>query len=241
MTALVAEGVEKRFVSAEGALTIRIERLTVEPGQAALLLGASGSGKSTALALVGGVMAPSVAERLEVATPDGVVDVGAAWRAGSDRELRALHARDVGFVLQTGGLIPFLTLRENIAEAARLADLAGGARRVRPVEEVADLLGIGAALDLMPRQASVGQRQRAALARAVVHGPAILLADEPSAALDFANADAADRLILDCVERFGVAALIATHRPDRPHWRDTPRADHRVEAGQKGPVSVFTL
>lgn len=230
------------FPRREDQLTIAVERFTARAGEAILLQGESGSGKSTALAMIGGVLPPGKTADLNVMTRGGTVSISDMWRTKAISGLRRMHARDIGFVLQTGGLLPYLSMRQNIEEALHLAELAGGARHPRPVEEIGELLGLDAdVLAMRPADASVGQRQRVAVARAIVHGPSILLADEPSASLDFANADAVDQLILECTQTFGMVALVATHRPDRPHWRGVPRMTHRLERGSVGPLSVFTL
>lgn len=237
--AVSAEAVEMTFAQGGGHLTLRLEGLELSAGGIALLVGESGSGKSTILAMLGAALRPTRAARLELCGRTARLSTLEAWRQRDEGALQRFRARELGFVLQTGGLLPWLSLRRNIAETAMLSSLAGGAPPPGRGEEIAVRLGVGHVLDRRPRDVSVGQRQRAAVARAMAHGPSLLLADEPTAALDGANADAVDRLMIEMARDYGMAAVIATHRPDRPHWRDLPRLTQRLSSGPEGVVSVF--
>ena len=237
---LRAEQVEKQFRRDDDRFTIRLASLTLMPGDIVVLEGFSGSGKSTVLSLVGGAIQPTSAARLQLGTAEGTVSLTDAWQRGDQRQIVALHARDIGFVLQTGGLIPYLTIRQNLAETLRLAELNGGSRGRRNVGDLASVLSISEILDRLPGDVSVGQRQRAAFARAIVHQPALVLADEPTAALDAANADAVVRVLVDCARRLNMSAIVATHRVDGPHWAGMPRLRNCLTQGPHGPVSVFS-
>ncbi len=134
-----------------------------------------------------------------------VPDALALWRADRGDALAALRARTVGFVPQTGALLPFLSLRENIVLPQRILGRPDPAR----VATLAERLGIAAILDRMPAAVSVGQRQRAAVARALAHRPSVILADEPTASVHPAQAVE----ILDLLTRTAaedVAALVIT-------------------------------
>lgn len=237
--ALRARGLQKTFRHERGRLAIIVDRFELRRGAQALMTGPSGSGKSTALGLLGGAIRPSAAERLAVAVSGRMVETDPL--AGDTRALERLRARQIAYVAQTGALLSFLTLRQNIAEAVRLADLAGGAAPRASVDELADLLQVRDALDRLPAQTSVGQRQRAAIARALAHGPSVVFADEPTAALDAENAALADRLLAETAEKFGAAVVVATHRVDAPQWRDAQRVHHSQEIDAKGVVSRFAL
>jgi len=165
--------------------------------------GPSGAGKSTLLNALGGLL-PAASGR--------VVVEGHDLHALSDEERAELRLRAVGFVLQSSGLVPELSLRENIALPLELA----GARRkdVRArVTELVEQLGLTACAHRRPGEVSGGQAQRAAVARAVVARPAVVLADEPTGALDSANRDVVLDLLLDQVARSGSLLVLVTHDP----------------------------
>ena len=134
-------------------------------------------------------------------------DIAAAWQTGDVDRLADLRSRHIGYVLQHGGLLPYLSIRENINLSRRL--LHG------PGEDVAELwaerLGIAAQLDKRPAELSVGQRQRVAIARALAHDPTVLIADEPTAAIDPLNAERIMGLMVGLVDELGVTLVIASH------------------------------
>jgi putative ABC transport system ATP-binding protein len=127
--------------------------------------------------------------------------------AGSS-DISTLRRKHLGYVLQSGGLLEFLTVRENIALPARLnciKDISSS------VMSIAVELGIEGLLNCKPRQLSGGQRQRAAIARALVHQPAIVLADEPTSALDRFRAVALVQMLQKCCSDHGAALVMVTH------------------------------
>ncbi len=169
------------------------------PGEVAALIGPSGSGKSTLLMLIAGLLELQTG-RIEIAGEARSTAGGAA----SDRQ----RSRLVGMVLQSFQLLPQLTVLENLAAAQFLAR--------HPVDRSAALaaltaLGIAALADERPHSLSRGQVQRAAIARAVVNQPNLLLADEPTSSLDDDAADVALDLLIGESRRRGAALLIATH------------------------------
>jgi putative ABC transport system ATP-binding protein len=138
-------------------------------------------------------------------------------------------------VLQTGGLLPFLTARENIALSCRLlgTDPAG------IIERLAERLGIAAQLDKHPGQLSVGERQRVAIARAMAHRPSVLLADEPTASVDPVNAAAILDLLLELVRQAGVTAVIASHDWHPERIPGVQVLGHRIERDGETTRSLF--
>ena len=205
---------------------LEVPELRLERGQVLLLAGESGSGKSTLLNLLAGCLAPDRAAVMRFAA----VDLADLWARRQGDALARLRARAIGYVLQTGGLLPYLTVRANIALPAELA----GRLDADHLAALAGRLGISHRLDVKPAALSVGERQRVAIARALAHRPAVLLADEPTAALDPPNADRVFALLLDLVDRTGATAIIASH--DWQRLAATGRAMIRHEIGTEGPV-----
>jgi putative ABC transport system ATP-binding protein len=208
MPVVELEGVERRW--GDGGLLVAIESLHLVPGEAAALVGPSGCGKSTCLDLLAFTLRPDRARRFVVTACDGQIhDVAASW-AGHSGGLLRLRAREIGYVLQTGALLPYLSGFENTMLSRRLLGLDGEG----------DLPGLFAALEIAavvhrrPAQLSVGERQRVAVARALAHGPRLLLADEPTAALDPYQAEKTFALLVSLARDRGCAVLIATHDPE---------------------------
>jgi putative ABC transport system ATP-binding protein len=121
--------------------------------------------------------------------------------------LGRLRSRHIGYVLQHGGLLPYLTVRKNIELSRRLLGLPIGSF----AEQLAAKLGIAGQLDKLPSALSVGQRQRAAIARALAHEPSIVIADEPTAAIDPLNSRRIMDLFIGLVNELGVTLILATH------------------------------
>lgn len=188
-----------------GGVELRFDDVDLPQGGVLLLRGASGSGKSTWLALAAALLAPSAGE-ITVAgqsmTTLGKV-AGDAWRA-----------RTIGFLPQKLHLSPALTVHGNLAMAQWAAGQAQDDVRIR---EALAALGVDELASRKPAQLSGGQAQRVALARAVLLQPKVILADEPTASLDDAAARQALALLQAAAQRHGATLVIATH-------------DHRVEA-----------
>ena len=174
--------------------------LSVEPGSMVAVMGPSGSGKSTLLTIAGS---------LEEAT-SGEVLIGGARLAGMSRGAKArLRRRTIGYVFQDFNLLPGLTAAENVALPLELDGVP--ARRARAVGlRALDDLGLSKRASSYPDELSGGERQRVAIARAVTGERRLLLADEPSGALDSANGEAVIGLIRAACGR-GVAAVVVTH------------------------------
>ncbi|MGW7659710.1 ABC transporter ATP-binding protein [Streptomyces sp. NPDC054756] len=195
-----AEGVDLAY-GAEPV--VRGARLSVARGEVAAVTGASGSGKSSLLYCLAGVLAPTRGRvRFEGRT---LGDLG-------DDEISALRRERFGFVFQYGELLPELTVEENTALPLRLAG-----QRKRPAlaaaGEVLERLGLGDLRERRPSQVSGGQSQRVAVARALVHRPAVVFADEPTGSLDSANGSAVLKEFLGLARSQGTAVVLVTHDP----------------------------
>lgn len=193
---------------------LRLDDWSVAQGEHWLILGPSGSGKTTLLHILAGILAPS----------EGSVAI-----AGQDldklpaSELDRFRGRHIGIVFQRLHLIPSLTVLDNLLLAQYLAGAAQDANRARVL---LTSLGLGDKAHSRPHALSFGQSQRAAVARAVVNKPRLILADEPTSNLDDANAAAALDLLLQQAGACNATLVIATH--DR---RIRQRFDHRIVLG----------
>jgi putative ABC transport system ATP-binding protein len=183
--------------------------LTVEPGALVAIMGPSGSGKSTMLTIAGSLEDPT----------SGEVFVGGQALSGMSRNERArLRRRSIGFVFQNFNLLPGLTAAENVSLPLELDGLAARTARkagLRALEE----LGLADRAARFPDELSGGERQRVAIARAVVGERRLLLADEPSGALDSVNAEAVMRLVRTAC-RGDVAGVVVTHDAQLASWAD---------------------
>jgi putative ABC transport system ATP-binding protein len=183
--------------------------LEVRAGELVAVMGPSGSGKSTLLNLAGG---------LDEAT-SGEVHVGAANLRGLSRDgLAALRRRVVGYVFQDYNLIPALTAAENVALPRELDGVRVKAARAEALAALAEV-GLGDVADQFPDELSGGQRQRVAVARALIGPRRIVLADEPTGALDSAAGDAVLQLLRARCDA-GAAGLLVTHDPRQAAWAD---------------------
>jgi putative ABC transport system ATP-binding protein len=199
------------------------------------LIGESGSGKSTLLELLAMILKPSACGEFLFAPSTGSAhDIGGLWLAGAADQLGALRSRHIGYILQYGGLLPYLSVRENIELSRRLLDLPIG-------DHAADLarrLGIEAQLDKLPDALSVGQRQRVAIARALAHEPKIILADEPTAALDPANSERIFALLVELADALGVTLIAATHAHALAQRAGLTLVEHRASAVAERATTV---
>jgi putative ABC transport system ATP-binding protein len=196
---LEVRGLAKRFAPG-GALFEGVD-LDVRRGEWVAVVGESGSGKSTLLNIVAGLDRPD----------SGVVRVdGQPLDFGDDDRLALWRRAHVGFVFQSFHLLPYLSVLENVALPLALLGV-GSAERSSRARAALESLGLGALAPRRPGTLSGGEMQRAAIARALVHAPRLLLADEPTGNLDETNAGAVLQCLGDAAKRAGAAALMVTH------------------------------
>jgi putative ABC transport system ATP-binding protein len=202
MEALRAEHIDKRYLQGETDVwALRDVDLTLGAGQIVALLGPSGAGKSTLIKVLGLVTRADGGdlwmngERV-VTHGEPVADVG---------ELRRSH---IGFVFQKANLIPFLNARRNVEIACEIGERY--APRARAME-LLDYLGVGRRSGAYPNTLSGGEQQRVAIARALANGPSLILADEPTAALDKERGRAVMDLLGRVAHEQGTAVVVVTH------------------------------
>ena len=173
----------------------------IHEGEFVALVGPSGSGKSTLLHLLGGLDKPTSGE---------IVVGGKNVSSMNDRQLSKFRNQTIGFVFQSFYLQPFLTLRRNI-EVASMPQRMGRAERKLRIESLARQVGLYDRLSHRPHELSGGQIQRAAITRALLNRPAIILADEPTGNLDSANSRDIISLFQQIREQYHTTIVIATH------------------------------
>ncbi len=227
--------VERRYRSEDGEFILLIAALDVAPGECVSVLGPSGSGKSTLLDLLALLAAPERAGTFTFTVSGRSHDVASLWQHGRRGALTGLRARHVGYVLQTGGLLPYLTVRGNILLTRRLLRLPGDG----PLLALAERLELRHLLGRTPGQLSVGQRQRVAVARALAHNPGLLLADEPTAALDTTLAGTVVDALLDASALVGAALVLVTH--DESLAARLPGRTLRCRPSRDGRVASATV
>ncbi len=177
--------------------------LTVEQGEMVWLTGPSGSGKTTLLTLIGALRAVQSGE-CRVLDQD---------LANATEAARVALRRRIGFIFQSHNLLGFLTVRQNVAMALELHPGLTERQRLARADWMLVEVGLGDRGDDRPDRLSGGQRQRVAVARALVGGPGLILADEPTAALDRQSGAEVVRLLRDLAKGQGVPILLVTHDP----------------------------
>lgn len=189
------------------AFEVELGSLDLDAGEVIAIVGPSGCGKSTLLEAIGLLLAPRSVTRLSLGSLDLTGDLQCTAGVREKRWAR-LRQHKLGFVPQSGGLLPFLNVRDNIELPRRLVGLKG---RDALLEQVIERLRLGGLLERMPAQLSIGERQRVSFVRAIAHHPSLLLADEPTAALDPILAKELFALIVEIAREFQIGALIVTH------------------------------
>jgi len=220
--------------SGQSTFELHVPKLDIARGEMIALVGSSGCGKSTLLDILSMIALPVQAGHFRF-SPPGVdaTDVGALLgRPGIHDRLAAIRKRWMGYVLQTGGLLSFLSVEANIGVSRRLL----GLRDQGEVKAIAAELQIDEHLQKRPEELSVGQRQRVAIARALAHQPALVIADEPTAALDPRNADRVMELFLQQVEKRGATLIVASHDLDRVARFGLRRLAHGLEEPGQGVI-----
>ncbi len=207
-----------------GAFSLHIGELYVQKGELVALVGASGCGKSTALDLLSTALCPDVSTDISLANEhdsmflfsphETPVDILQYWKKKQLTKLAHLRRKYIGYVLQTGGLLPFLSGYDNIALTCfAAASPTLSASSDSAIRSLAQKLDIKHLLFKKPAQMSVGERQRFAIARALVHEPRLILADEPVASLDPYNAELVLNLLVNTAKEKNISVVMVSHAP----------------------------
>jgi|SRR5215469_12298961 len=209
--------------------------LSVDEGAMVAVMGPSGSGKSTLLTIAGSLEEPTAGE---------VRVRGGQLAVLSRNEKARLRRRTIGYVFQDFNLLPGLTAAENVSLPLELDGWSARKARATGLGALKDL-GLAERADRYPDELSGGERQRVAIARAVVGERQLLLADEPSGALDSGNAEAVMRLVHEACKNRGMAAVVVTHDAQLASWADRVvfLRDGRITdqtAPAPGPESLLT-
>jgi len=197
-------GVGETSVSALSGVDLEVAR-----GELVAIMGASGSGKSTLLSIAGGLQHPTAGE---------VIVEGRHLPTASPRELALLRRRSLGFVFQDFNLIPTLTALENVTLPLELDGFRARPAR-RAGRDALTSVGLDDKFDAYPDDLSGGQQQRVAIARAVVGGRRLILADEPTGALDSVTGELVLKVLRTRVDA-GAGAILVTHEPRHAAWAD---------------------
>jgi len=215
VTTLRAQGLTK--VYREGAaevVAVRDVSLAAEAGQVVGVMGPSGSGKTTLLSMLGAILRPT----------RGAIAICGRDIAGLDeRELPLVRRRYVGFVFQSFNLFAALTAAENVEVALGLKGVPPGAARAE-ARRLLERVGLAHRAHALPRDLSGGEKQRVAIARALAGRPPLILADEPTASLDWRNGEQVMALLRQAAREAGSTVVVVTHDA-----RVTPYLDVRLE------------
>ncbi len=202
---LELKNITKSYTEPERQAAVPVLRgisLGIEAGESVAIVGPSGCGKSTLLNILGTLDEPDEGE---------VIFDGESLKGASALRLSELRGRKIGFIFQLHHLLPQCTVLENVL-VPTLA-VKGGPDREARARELLKIVGLEQRANWRPAQLSGGERQRVAVVRALINEPSLILADEPTGALDEANAAALTDLLIDLQKKTGVTLVIVTHHP----------------------------
>ncbi|MBZ0255847.1 ABC transporter ATP-binding protein [bacterium] len=195
------DAVQKRYDGADARLVLNDCSLKIQEGESLAIVGPSGSGKTTLLNLIGALDTPT-AGTLTIASRD-------LSQMNAD-ELADLRNQEIGFIFQLHFLLPQLTVLENVLTPT-LASKHPHPDAEERARRLLERVGLGERINARPGQISGGERQRAAVVRALINEPKLLLADEPTGSLDRRSADSLTELLLELNREEGVALVVVTH------------------------------
>ena len=213
-----AKGIYKAFGPLE---VLKGIDLTVDNGEVVAIVGKSGAGKTTLLQIMGSLDKPTKGE---------VLIQGTSLQTLSDKDLSVFRNRHIGFVFQSHQLLPEFSALENVMLPALIAGIPNSKARCRG-EELLDYLGLKDRLSHQPGELSGGEKQRIAVARALMNKPDVIFADEPSGSLDSQNKSELHKLFFDLRKEFGQTFIIVTHDESLAQMSDRTihLADGKIE------------
>lgn len=198
------ENLSKTYGEGESSVTaIKEATFDIYSGETVALLGPSGSGKTTLITMIGCITQPTSGKL----TLDGDLMYDEAWKIDDTRRIRR---EKIGFIFQAHNLIPFLNVVENVTIVPQMNGVKSSEAN-QTAKELLEYLGVGDKLTKMPSQLSGGQSQRVAIARSLANTPKIILADEPTAALDAERALSVMQLLRKLAHEQEVAIVVVTH------------------------------
>lgn len=225
---------------AEGvAFRLSVPSLQIALGEKIALIGESGCGKSTLLDMLAFILKPSEAGSFRFRPERGAppLDIAELWARARLNRLGDLRKQRIGYVMQTGGLLPYLSVRHNISLSRQLLGLPDD----HAVEELARHLGIAQHLDKQPGQLSTGERQRVAIGRALAHRPSIVIADEPTASLDPISAEKIMSLLIELVEEMHITVIVASHAWRHIRQLGLRQLSHRTRRSSDGRATETSV
>ncbi len=188
---------------------LNVPTFNLNKGQFVAIVGASGCGKSTLLDILALVLRPNQCQEFLIYTASETMNINEIWN--HEAKLAAIRRNIFGYVLQTGGLLPFLTVERNICLPIKVKQ---SGYSIEKIHELAKKMGIEQILTKKPQFLSGGQRQRVAILRAMAHQPDIILADEPTAAVDKENAHIIVKNFYELAKEMGTTIVMVTHDHD---------------------------
>jgi putative ABC transport system ATP-binding protein len=199
--------VKERLIDGAG-FRLLVPDIQISAKENIALIGHSGCGKSTLLDILALISKPDSLDEMSLHPVDGdSYDIADLWEHDKQSPLSQIRKQHIGYVLQSGGLLPYLTVRENIELPRKLLNLPED----DSIKSISKVLGIDRQLDKVPGLLSAGERQRASFARALSHRPSILIADEPTAALDPITAQKIMAVVMEVIRGLNITLITASH------------------------------
>ncbi len=229
--------VKSRIVDGAG-FRLKIPSIEIKAQENVALVGHSGCGKSTLLDMMALALHPDSADDFTLSPAhDESQDIALLWKKKKQNTLAKIRKQHIGYVLQQGGLLPYLTVRENIELPRKLMNMPED----DSTRSIARVMGIHRQLDKLPGLLSAGERQRVAFTRALSHRPSILLADEPTASLDPITARKIMAVVMELVKGLKITMITASHDWAHVYKMDLRSLHQEAEVVENGNVYQSTF